>query len=174
MRRKDKSLAMLKANILFEQRNLKSKGVIKETTINGRDEPKHPLVQLALYDDDIEGVREFLQQNGLNGVKSETIKHIMRKKGEYDGLEIIKLLMDAGADGSDALGSAACTGNLEIVKYLMSKGVDATADKNYAIRVSSGGMCPEGYPDGNHGMIAAILKQNGAVLPDDYQNDGMG
>jgi len=32
MRRKDKSLAMLKANILFEQRNLKSKGLIKEDT----------------------------------------------------------------------------------------------------------------------------------------------
>lgn len=30
MRRKDKSLAMLKANILFEQRNLESKGLIKE------------------------------------------------------------------------------------------------------------------------------------------------
>lgn len=30
MRRKDKSLAMLKANILFEQRHLESKGLIKE------------------------------------------------------------------------------------------------------------------------------------------------
>jgi hypothetical protein len=30
MRRKDKSLAILKANILFEQRNLESKGLIKE------------------------------------------------------------------------------------------------------------------------------------------------
>ena len=37
MRIKDKSLAMLKANILFEQRNLKSKGLIKEESADTND-----------------------------------------------------------------------------------------------------------------------------------------
>lgn len=37
MRRKDKSLAMIKANILFEQRNLKSKGLIKEESEDTND-----------------------------------------------------------------------------------------------------------------------------------------
>mgnify|MGYP003625431200 CR=1 FL=1 len=174
MRRFDKNKNIHNANLIVEQRYLESKGLVKETfqnqmTVNGRDEPQHPLVQLALYDNDIEGVRELVA-NGLNGIKPSIIDSVMSKKGEYGDLETVKVLMDAGANGTSALGAAACTGNLEMVKYLISKGVDATADNNYAIRAAGGTNCPRGYADGNHSMVVALLKQNGAVLPSDDSN----
>ena len=56
---------------------------------------------------------------------------------EYGHLEIVKFLLENGADlnGNEgaALSMASCNGHLDVVKFLIEMGVDIHADNNQAL-----------------------------------------
>jgi len=74
------------------------------------------------------GINPLMAAAGLGSKEEDTVG---RKKTEADGIEAIKVLLDAGVDvnaadgrGQTALYGAALQGYDEIVKFLLSKGAD--------------------------------------------------
>jgi ankyrin repeat protein len=81
------------------------------------------------------------------------------KACEDGDLEIVKLLIDNGADVTSkdnmSIRWASREGHLEVVKYLIDNGADVTAQDNYAIRWAS---------FNGHLEVVELLKKHGAVL----------
>lgn len=64
--------------------------------------------------------------------------YTLRWAAKNGHLEVVKYLIEKGADIDDAFQLAAKSGYLEVVKYLAEKGADIHAGNNYALRWSEG------------------------------------
>ena len=86
--------------------------------------------------------------------KNKLNKRLIKAASSGD-LQLVKLLLNQGADIIDALNYASYYGNIEIVKYLLEQGADIHAENDEALKLAA---------ESGNLEIVKYLVENGANL----------
>jgi ankyrin repeat protein len=102
-------------------------------------------------------VRFLLGKGAKTDVKDSFYKmSLLSAAADRGGVDVVAALLDAGANGSDALGMAVYRGNKEIVELILRKAKPPADELSSALQAAEQAKQPE---------IAAMLKAAGAKPP---------